>query len=83
MPVGHWFFQFSLRLAASNGRSLARRLTAEGKRYPPEQLDKVLRERLAPLGAGMNPQAQAQERLTAEAVAAAKEWLQQHGVRRC
>jgi len=64
-------------MSRRNGRSLAKRLIAEGKRTPPDQLEKALREQLEPLGAGMDPQAQ--ERLAAEAVAAAKEWLRQHG----
>lgn len=71
--LGAWFFQAALWMSRRNGRSLAQRLIAQGKRYPPEQLEKVLREQLGPLGAGMEPQAQ--ERLTAEAVAAAKQWL--------
>lgn len=75
--LGTWFFQAALWMSRRNGRSLAQRLLAQGKRYPPGQLEKALREQMGPLGAGMEPQMQ--ERLTAEAVAAAKEWLRQHG----
>jgi L-fucose isomerase-like protein len=66
-------------MSRRNGRSVARRLIAEGKRYPPDQLEKTLRERLGPLGAGMDPQVQ--ERLIAEAVAAAEKWRREHEIK--
>ncbi len=64
-------------MSRRNGRALARRLAAQQKKYSPEQLDKILREELEPLGKGMDPQAQ--ERLISEAMAAAKEWWREHG----
>ncbi len=64
-------------MSRRNGRSLARRLAAQQKKYSPAQLEDLLREELQPLGKGMDPQVQ--ERLTAEAMAAAKEWWREHG----
>ena len=76
MPAGNWSLRIALWMSRRNGISLAQRLLAEGKRYPPQQLKKVLREKLEPLAAGMDPQVR--ERLTMEAMDAAKEWLQKH-----
>jgi len=64
-------------MSRRSGRSLARRLAGQQKKYPLGELEKILRQELGPLGKGMDPRVQ--ERLTTEAVAAAKEWWREHG----
>ena len=67
---------FALRLALwmsrRNGRSLARRLSAERKLPPVGQEEKEFRKQMQPLVRGFRPDLQ--EELLSEAVAAAVEW---------
>lgn len=71
-----WWMRLALWMAERNGRSVARRIAFEGKRYSPHALEKELRERLTPLVAGMDPTLQ--KILTDRSIEAAKDWLARH-----